>query len=305
MQTVGVDREGIVAAAEVIGPYIRRTPVIDVAGVTAKLELCQYAGSFKTRGAFANLLMRDVPLAGVVAASGGNHGASVAYVARAVGQRAKIFVPTYASPAKIARIRGYGAELTLVAGLPEAFAAAEAWVEETGAMLVPPFDRIETMLGQGTIGMELQSDAPELNTVLVPAGGGGLIAGIGAWYEGAIRVIGVEPIASPTLFNAFAAGEPVDTQSGVGVAADALSPRRVGELVYPIARRWTEKVVLVTDDAIRHAQEHLWSEARIVAEPAGVTAYAALLSGRYVPEPGEKVGVIITGGNTVAVDFTR
>jgi threonine dehydratase len=305
MQTLAVDRDGIAAAHQQIRPYIRRTPTITLEGITAKLELCQHAGSFKTRGAFANLLMRDVPPAGVVAATGGNHGGSVAYAARTLGHVAKIFAPAYASPAKLQRIRDYGADLVLCAGIPEAFARQDAWAAETGAITVHSFDQVETMLGAGTVARELHEQAPELDTLLVPVGGGGLIAGTGAWYDGSIRLIGVEPEASPTLYNAFEAGRPVDTQSGIGIAADALSPNRVGEQVYPLARRWVERVVLVTDDAIRKAQEHLWSHARVVAEPAGATALAALLSSAYTPAPAERVGIVISGGNTVAVDFTR
>ena len=305
MLTLAVDRDGIAAAHAHIGPYIRRTPTITLVGITAKLELCQHAGSFKTRGAFANLLMREVPSAGVVAATGGNHGASVAFAARTTGQVAKIFAPRYASPAKLQRIRDYGATLVVVEGIPEAFAQADAWAAESGAIVVHSFDQVETMLGAGTVGVELQEQAPALDTILVAVGGGGLIAGLGAWYDGSVRLIGVEPEASPTLYSAFEAGRPVDTQSGVGIAADALSPKRVGELVYPIARRWVERVVLVTDDAIRQAQEHLWAHARVVAEPAGAAALAAVLSKAYVPAPGERVGIVISGGNTVAVDFTR
>jgi threonine dehydratase len=305
MLTLTVDRDGVAAAHEQIRPYIRRTPTITLDGITAKLELFQHAGAFKTRGAFANLLMRDVPPAGVVASSGGNHGAAVAYAARALGHQAKVFVPRYASPAKIARIREQGADLVLTEHIADAFAGAEAHAAETGAILVHPFDRVETMVGAGTVGLELQEQAPELDTILVAVGGGGLIAGIGAWYEGSVRVIGVEPHASPTLYNAFEAGHPVDTQTGVGIAADALSPKRVGDFVYPVARKWVERVVLVTDDAIRQAQEHLWAHARIVAEPAGAAALAALLSKAYTPAPDERVGIVISGGNTVAVDFTR
>ncbi len=305
MLTLTVDRDGIAAAHTHIGSYIRRTPTITLDGLTAKLELCQHAGSFKTRGAFANLLMREVPAAGVVAATGGNHGGAVAFAARALGHTAKIFAPRYASPAKLQRIRDYGATLVLAEGIPEAFEQAEAWAAESGAIVVHSFDQVETMLGAGTVGLELQEQAPTLDTLLVPVGGGGLIAGLGAWYDGSIRVIGVEPELSPTLYNAFEAGHPVDTQSGVGIAADAMSPKRVGDQCYPVARRWVERVVLVTDDAIRRAQEHLWSHARLVAEPAGACALAAILSGVYTPAPAERVGIVISGGNTVAVDFTR
>ena len=309
-----VGPEAIAAAERLIRPHIRKTPVIEVNGedfglngvrLTFKFELMQHAGSFKTRGAFANLLMRDVPKAGVAAASGGNHGAAVAYAAMRLGVPAKIFVPSISSPAKIARIRSYGAEL-VVGGerYADALAASEAWVAQSGALPVHAFDQRETLLGQGTIGMELEAQAPDLDTLLVAIGGGGLIGGIAAWYRGRVRVIGVEPEAAPTLTKALAAGRPADAEAG-GIAADSLAPKRVGELMFPIAQRFVERVVLVADDAIRNAQQALWDGLRVVAEPGGVAVLAALLSGRYQPRPGERVGVLLSGGNTVAVDFTQ
>ena len=301
----------IAATEALIRPHIRRTPVIALdaaefglapAALTFKLELMQHAGSFKTRGAFANLLARVVPAAGVVAASGGNHGAAVAYAAMKRGVPAKIFVPAISSPAKIARIRSYGADL-VVGGerYADAQAASVAWAEQTGALQVHAFDQEETLLGQGTLARELEAQAPDLDTVLVGVGGGGLIGGVAAWYAGRVRVVGVEPEAAPTLTRALAAGEPVDAPAG-GIAADSLAPRRVGALMFPIAQRHIEPV-LVTDDAIRAAQASLWDTARVVAEPAGVAAYAALHSGAYRPAPGERVGVVISGANTTAVDF--
>jgi threonine dehydratase len=307
-----IGRNEIAATERLIRPHIRRTPVIGVDGadfglgaqrLSFKLELTQHAGSFKTRGAFANLLMRDVPAAGVVAASGGNHGAAVAYAAMKRGVRAKIFVPSIASPAKIARIRDYGADL-VVGGerYAQALAASEAWAAQTGALAVHAFDQNETLLGQGTVGLELEEQLADLDTLLVGVGGGGLIAGIAAWYARNIRVVGVEPEAAPTLTRALAAGAPVDAEAG-GIAADSLAPRRVGERVFPIAQRYVERVVLVPDDAIRHAQKALWSVLRIVVEPGGAAAFAALLSGRYQPRPEEHVGVLLSGANTTAVTF--
>jgi threonine dehydratase len=297
-----------------IAPHIRRTPVISLTGadfaladfpLTLKLELTQHAGSFKTRGAFANLLLRTVPAVGVVAASGGNHGAAVAYAAQKLGKPAKIFVPRISSPAKIQRIRDYGADL-VVGGerYPDAFAASETWRLESGALGVHAFDQVETMLGQGTIGLEFDEQAPAIDTLLVGVGGGGLIGGIAAWYGGRVRVIGVEPEAAPTLYKAFEAGKPVDAEMG-GIAADSLAPRQVGQLVFPIARKHVERVVLVTDDAIRQAQKTLWGNLRVVAEPGAAAALSALLSGRYIPAKNERVGVLVSGGNTVAVDFDR
>jgi threonine dehydratase len=307
-----IDQASIEATHAVIGPHIRLTPIVTVdAGefglgsfpLTLKLEQLQHSGSFKARGAFANLLLRAVPSAGVVAASGGNHGAAVAYAAMRLGIPAKIFVPTISSPAKIERIREYGADL-VVGGdrYADALAASETWVRQSGALPVHAFDQRETLLGQGTIGLELTSQAPALDTLLVAVGGGGLIGGIAAWYAGAIRVVGVEPETAPTLTAALDAGRPVDAEAG-GIAADSLAPRRVGELMFPVARAHVDRIVLVSDVAIRRAQETLWSCLRVVAEPGGAAALAALLEGRYTPARDERVGVLVSGGNTTAVDF--
>ena len=273
--------------------------------LTLKLELFQHAGSFKTRGAFANLLTHAIPAAGVVAASGGNHGAAVAYAAMRLGVPAHIFVPTVSSPVKIARIRAYGAEL-VVSGdrYADALAASQAFAARSGALPVHAFDQEETLLGQGTIGLELARQAPDLDTLVVSVGGGGLVGGIAAWCAGTPRVIGVEPETAPTLTRALAAGKPVDAEAG-GIAADSLAPRRVGELMFPIARAHVARVVLVADAAIRRAQEALWESLRLVAEPGGAAAFSALLDQAYVPEPGERVGVVVSGGNTTAVDFDR
>jgi threonine dehydratase len=307
-----VTPQRIAECEKIIRPHIRRTPVVDVEGkdfglsvesLTLKLELMQHSGSFKARGAFTNLLTRAVPEAGVVAASGGNHGAAVAYAARKLGKPAKIFVPSVSSPAKIARIRDYGANLTIEGDrYADALAASRIWAERTGALQVPAFDQDETIAGQGTLGVELEQQAPRLDTVLVSVGGGGLIAGIAAWYAGRIKVVGVEPLASPTLTKAFEAGHPVDAEVG-GLAGDSLAPSRVGERVFPIVREYAPQTVLVSDDAIANAQGTLWRVLRIVAEPGGAAAFSALLSGAYTPQPGERIAVIISGGNTAAVNF--
>jgi threonine dehydratase len=307
-----VTRERIAATADIIAPYIRRTPVIEADGadfgldssaLMFKLELLQHAGSFKTRGAFTNLLTREIPAAGVVAASGGNHGAAVAYAAMKLGIPARIFVPGVASPAKMESIRNYGADLVIVGErYADALAASQAWISESGALAVHAYEQIETLLGQGTVGLELERQCPDLDTLLVAVGGGGLIGGIAAWYTGRIRIVGVEPEAAPTLTRALAAGRPVDAEAG-GIAADSLAPRRVGELMFPIAQTCVESVVLVSDEAIERAQEALWSALRVVTEPGGAAAFAALLSRRYLPRPGERVGVLLCGGNTTAVNF--
>jgi threonine dehydratase len=309
-----VNPEKIAACEKIIRPYIRRTPVLAIDGADVglrpgklwlKLELMQHSGSFKARGAFANLLTRKVPDAGVVAASGGNHGAAVAYAAMVLKIPAKIFIPSVSSQAKVQRIRDYGADLVIEGDrYADALAASEASVERSGAMPVHAFDQDETMLGQGTIGIELDEQAPDIDTLLVSVGGGGLIGGLAAWYASRIKVVGVEPEASPTLTKALQAGRPVDAEAG-GLAADSLAPKRVGERVFPVAQRHVHKTVLVTDDAIRQAQKKLWQAARIVVEPGGVAAFSALLSGAYQPQPGERVAVMLSGGNTVAVDFAR
>jgi threonine dehydratase len=305
-------REDIRAAAARIAPHIRRTPVIRVDGadfglerveLAFKLEFLQHAGSFKARGAFNQMLTRAIPAAGVVAASGGNHGAAVAFAAMKTAHAATIFVPSVASPAKMDQIRGYGATLQ-VSGerYADALAASAEWVEKSGAVAIHAYDQIETLQGQGTVGLEFEEQAPDLDALLVAVGGGGLIAGIAAWYAGGIPLIGVEPEAAPTLTRALEAGRPVDAPAG-GIAADSLAPRRVGELVYPIAERYVTRTALVTDDAIRDAQRILWKTLRIVAEPGGAAALAALTSGAWKAKPGEKVGVLLCGANTTAVDF--
>lgn len=300
-----VSREGIAQVETVIRPHVRRTPVLADGNVVFKLELLQHSGSFKARGAFANLLTRAVPAAGVVAASGGNHGAAVAYAARELGIAARIFVPKVSSEAKIERIQAYGARLVIEGErYADALAASELWAAESGAMQVHAYDQEGALLGQGTVGLELEAQSPEVETLLVAVGGGGLIGGIAAWYAGRIRVIGVEPVLAPTLTRALAAGKPVDAEAG-GIAADSLAPKRVGELMFPLAQRFVEKVVLVEDDAIRASQKSLWDSYRLVAEAGGAAAYAALLSGAYKPEKNEKVGVLVCGGNTTAVDFGR
>jgi threonine dehydratase len=243
-----------------------------------------------------------VPKAGVVAASGGNHGAAVAYAAQKLGKPARIYVPTVSSKAKIDRIRSYGAELVVTGErYADALAESEKWAAESGAMQIHAYDQEGALLGQGTVGMELEEQEP-LDTLLVAVGGGGLIGGIAAWYAGKVRIIGVEPALAPTLTRALEAGQPVDSPAG-GIAADSLAPKQVGQLMFPIAQKYVEKVVLVEDDAILASQKALWNDLRVTAEAGGAAAYAALLSGEYHPTKNERVGVLVCGGNTTAVSF--
>lgn len=303
-------REEIIDAERLIRPYIRKTPVLEISGkelgfygnqLSLKLELFQHSGSFKTRGAFTNMLMREVPPNGVVAASGGNHGVAVAYAARELDKPAKIFVPSVASPAKVERIRAYGADLVITGELyADALAASEEFIQQSGAMSIHAYDQKETLLGQGTTGLELQQQCPDLDTVLVAVGGGGLIGGIASWYAGDTKIVGVEPEAAPTLTEALRAGKPVDSPAG-GIAADSLAPKRVGELMFPIAQKYVDHVLLVSDESIVHAIRLLWDKFRILAEPGGAAALAALLSKQYAIQKGERVGVLICGGNTQSI----
>ncbi|HUB81117.1 MAG TPA: threonine/serine dehydratase [Bryobacteraceae bacterium] len=307
-----IDRGAIAETYPLIRPYIRRTPVVEVDGadfgldgitLALKLEFLQHAGSFKARGAFTNLLRREVPAAGVVAASGGNHGAAVAYAAMRLGKPARIFVPTVASPAKLDRIRSYGADLVITGErYADALAASEEWAAQSGALKVHAYEQVETLLGQGTVGLEFEEQDAAVDSVVVAVGGGGLIGGIAAWYGGRTKVVGVEPELCPTLDMAMAAGRPVDAPAG-GIAADSLAPRRVGELMFPIAQAYVSGVVLVTDEAITAAQSALWKTLRVVAEPGGAAALASVLSGRYRAGRGERVGVLVCGANTTAVSL--
>ena len=300
------------AAAGRIAPHVRRTPVLEADGadfgldgvrLVFKLEFLQHAGSFKARGAFNNMLTRAIPGVGVVAASGGNHGAAVAYAAMKTAHPATIFVPSVASPAKMEQIRSYGARLEIAGErYNDALLAAERWAGESGAMAIHAYDQPETLQGQATLGPELESQAPKLDALLVAVGGGGLIGGVAAWYRGRVPVIGVEPEAAPTLTRALEAGEPVDSPAG-GIAADSLAPKRVGTLMFPVAQRYVERTILVTDEAIVEAQRALWNTLRIVAEPGGAAAMAALLSGAMGARKGETIGVVLCGANTTAVKF--
>jgi threonine dehydratase len=307
-----ITRERIAAVEPRIRPYVRHTPVmrVDMAdfgrpafAVDLKLECLQHSGSFKVRGAFTNLLERQVPEAGVVAASGGNHGAAVAYAGMKLGHKASIFVPEVSPPAKLARIRGYGAELVVGgARYAEALAASQDFAARTGALQIHAFNQEETLLGQGTLGLEIEADLPEIDTLLVAVGGGGLIGGIAAWFSGRIRIVAIEPEGAPTLYRALEAGEPVDAPAE-GIAADSLAPKRVGEMMFPIAEAFVERSILVSDDDIVAAQKALWDRARIIAEPGGAAAFAAMLSGRYMPADGERVAVLVCGSNTNPANF--
>ena len=300
-------RTQIELAAATLRGHVRRTPLLEVDGADVglpgvelvfKLEFLQHGGSFKARGALLNLLTRPVPPAGVVAASGGNHGVAVAFAAKRTGRAATIFVPSVCSPAKLAQIALHGATIKIAGDrYADALAASQDWQRETGALAIHAFDQVETLMGQATVALEFEQQAPALDAVLVAVGGGGLIGGMAAWYQGRTRLVAVEPEAAPTLTLALEAGHPVDAPAG-GVAADSLAPRQVGALMFPIAQRFVTRAVLVPDDAILAAQRRLWDQFRLVAEPGGATALAALLSTRFVPPPAARVGIVVCGANT-------
>ena len=296
----------IEAAAARVAPHVRVTPVIQLeprafgspAQLTLKLELLQHTGSFKARGAFNRILSSQVPDAGVIAASGGNHGAAVAFAARQLGHVAEIFVPEPTPDIKVDRLRRYGARVMLAgAHYAEALAASRARAAQTGALEVHAYDQPEVVAGQGALARELEGQVSALDTVLVAVGGGGLIGGVAAWFAGRVKVVAVEPERCPTLYAAVQAGEPVDVEVG-GVAADALGARRIGALAFDIAIRYVDRVLLVSDEEIRSSQRALWDNLRVLAEPGGGAALAGLRSGKYQPAPGERVGVIVCGGNT-------
>ena len=305
------DRNAVRATEAVIRSHVRRTPVVDAlpedfglhgAPLNFKLEFMQHSGTFKARGAFANLLLRKGADRGVVAASGGNHGAAVAYAAMKLGIKAHIYVPRISSQAKINRIMQYGAEITVGGDTyADAYAASHTFAKEHGLIEVHAYDGYETLCGQGMVGLEWLEQSPGIDTLLVAVGGGGLIGGIAAAAEGKVRIIGVEPENAATLYEATRAGHPVDVPVS-GVAADSLGARRIGELCFGLSG-YIDRTVLVTDEAITAAQKKIWDVLRVVVEPGGAAAMAALLTGRYVPAGDEKVGVLLCGANTTAVKF--
>jgi len=300
-----ISRTEIQDAGRRIAQHVRRTPVLPLeekafgidARVFFKLECLQHTGSFKPRGAFNCILNSKIGEAGVIAASGGNHGAAVAYAAHKLGHRAEIFVPVITPQNKVDRLRQYGAAITIIGNsYSEALAASTQRASETNAVAIHAYDDARVLAGQGTLGMELEEQVRGLDSVLIAVGGGGLIGGVAAWYQERVRVVAVEPERAPTLHKALAAGLVVDVEVG-GVAADSLGARRVGELMFPIAQKFVHRSLLVSDEQIVEAQRVLWQQLRLVAEPGGATAFAALLSGVYKPHPGERVGVVMCGAN--------
>lgn len=295
----------IAAAADRIAGHLRQTPLLRpgagsfgiAEGLILKLECLQHSGSFKARGAFNTLLGGGIPPAGVAAASGGNHGAAVAFAADRLGIKARIFVPEITSPAKLTRIRASGAEVVVSgARYADALALCEAYQQESGAIGIHAYDAAPTIAGQGTLGREWDAQAPEMDTALVAVGGGGLIAGLAGWFQGRKRLVGVEPEGSAAMHAALAAGGPVDVEVN-SLAADSLGAKRAGALTHALAAAYVDRLVLVPDSAIAEAQRLLWQDCRLAVEPGGAAALAALLSGAYKPAAGERVGVLLCGAN--------
>jgi len=302
----------IAAAAQRIRGHVRTTPLIELApgtfGVDAplllKLELLQHSGSFKPRGMFNRVLTQDVPTTGLVIASGGNAALALVHVGRQLGHPVEVFLPETAPAVKVAKLHKYGARVHQVGSvLAEAVVASDARAAETGALLVHAYDQPEVVAGQGTVGLELEEQCSDVDTVLVACGGGGLVGGIAAWFDGRVRVVAVEAEGSPTLAAARAAGERVTISVG-GVAADSMGASRIGAIAWEIAERAIDDVVVVPGQAITDARQHLWDELRVCAEPGAAAPLAALINGSYVPAPDERVAVIVCGGNSDPADLS-
>jgi threonine dehydratase len=293
-----VTPDDVERAAERIAPYIRRTPVLEYEGAVLKLELLQHTGSFKPRGAFNRVLSEpSLPPAGVIAASGGNHGAAISFVGSRLGLPVEVFMPSTSPAIKRSAIERYGAVVSVVEGFyDDAQVAADERQRVTGALMVHPFDHPATVAGQGTMGRELQGQLDGFDTLVVACGGGGFIAGQAAWFEDRVRLVSVEPEASQCLRAARQAGAPVDVPVG-GVAADSLGARRLGAVPWSVVRHYVDDAVVVGDEDIRAAQRALWTDLRLLVEPGGAAAFAALATGAYRPEPGERVVVVVCGSN--------
>ena len=300
-----IGRKDVEAAWGLIQPHVRRTPAFELSAgalglavpLSLKLESLQVSGSFKGRGAFHKLLASKVPAAGIIAASGGNHGVAAAYAARTLGHKAEIFVPTIASPAKVARLKSCGAVVHQIGAVyAEARAASEKRAAETGALMVPAYEDEVVFAGAGSVALEFAEQA-RFDTLLIAVGGGGLIAGCATAVGDGVKIVAVETEGTPTLHEALRAGHPVEVKIS-GIAADALGASRIGVPNFAVAQKLVRQSVLVSDAAVHAAQRLLWEELHVVAEPAGATGLAALMCGAYRPAAGERVATLICGANT-------
>ncbi len=286
--------------------FLRKTPMWKLSGkalglncleVWLKLEQLQVGGSFKARGMLNRMLANDIPASGVIIASGGNAGIATAAAARALGVPCEVFVPEVSPEAKRARLRELGAQVVVTgAAYAQAFDACLARQQLSGALLMHAYDQIEVVAGAGTLAAEIEAQAGLPDSVLVSVGGGGLIAGVAAWFEDRTRVVALEPELAPTLFQARRAGQPVDVAVS-GIAADSLGAKRIGAIAWDVTQRHVRDALLLSDDAIRAAQLWLWKELKLAVEPAAALGLAALQSGAYQPRPDETVCLILCGAN--------
>ncbi len=301
-----VSPAAILAAQQRLKPHVRNTPLLKLPGaalgvacaeVWLKLEHLQLGGSFKARGMFNRMLSLPIPTAGVVIASGGNAGIAVACAAQALGVRCEVFLPELSSLAKRQALAALNATVVVGgAAYNDALAACLARQQATGALLMHAYDQTEVVVGAGTLAAEMEQVGGLPDRVLVSVGGGGLIAGVAAWFESRCRVEALEPVGSPTLHAARAAGEPVDVAVG-GLAADALGARRVGAIAWPISQQHVAAAHLLPEAAIAQAQRLLWSELRLAVEPAAALPLAALRCGAVKPAASERVALVLCGAN--------
>ena len=299
--------ETIRAAAARIAGDVRHTPLwrlpgaalgLPCAEVWLKLEQLQLGGSFKARGMFNRMRSLPVPAAGVVVASGGNAGIAVATAAQALGVRCEVFLPEVSSAAKRAALAALGATVVVHgAAYADALAACLQRQQDSGALLMHAYDQPEVVAGAGTLGGEIEAEAGLPDRVLVSVGGGGLVAGIAAWFAGRTQVVALEPEQAPTLHAARAAGAPVDVAVS-GVAADSLGARRIGDIAWAVDRAGhIASSLLLPDDAIRDAQRRIWRTLRLAVEPAAALPLAALWTGAVQTAAHERVVVVVCGAN--------
>lgn len=298
-----VTRDDIESAATRIGPHVRHTPILELGDpfdlgfrLSLKLEHLQLMGSFKTRGAFSVLTAREIPNAGVAAASGGNFGIAIAHACSQLGYRARVFVPETSPVEKIDRITDQGAEVRVIPGYYDAsLAECRRFIEETGAFAAHAYDQAEVVAGQGTVALEITRQLPDVDAIVVAVGGGGLIGGIASWCRDDVEVVAAEPERCQSLHAARAAGHPVRVEVG-GVAASSLGAESVGEIPWH-ANRWIADSVLVTDEDIVEAQRWIWRNTRLVVEPAAATTVAALMTSVFQPGAGRHVVAVLSGAN--------
>lgn len=301
--------DDVVAARQIIAGRLHRTPLVRSTALGArigvplylKLENWQKTGSFKPRGVLTKItaLSETERAHGLVTASAGNHAQALAWAAADAGIACTVVMPATAPASKVAATQGYGAKVVLEPGVATVFSRAQSLASEHGYTFVPPFDDPAIIAGQGTVGLEIIEDLPEVSTVVVPIGGGGLISGIAIAIKSKhpdVRIIGVEPEGAAAMWRSLQAGRPVRLDR-VETIADGLSAPFAGELTFAVVQQYVEEVVLVTDDQIRSAMALILERCKVLAEPAGAAAVAALLSGAITTPSAGPVVAVVSGGN--------